>query len=89
MSKYTDECKIQVKKIDENQYALVEKVPGLGGGWVTGKVAAWTVRGVGYGAFGIACILHPGNLAEAHIVYEAIEATALTAEVVGTCLPTP
>lgn len=80
---------IRINKFEEGKYALVAKVRGNGGGWITGKIAGWTVRAVGYGGYAVAAIFHPEVLAEAHLVHEAIEASALTVEVAGTLLPTP
>lgn len=80
---------VRVTKDNENIYKLAAKVRGNGGGWLTGQIAGWTVRIGGYSAFGIACFFHPAYIAEAHIVHEAVEATAMTVQIAGEVLPTP
>ncbi len=88
LEKFKEAGYIKINKHD-GAFSLDAKVRGEGGGWLTGQIAAWSVRGVGYGAFAAACFLHPELLLEAEVAHAAIESTALGAEVLGTALPTP
>jgi len=81
---------IQVKKNDHNEFSLVSKVRGNGGGPATGVAAYWTTRAVGYAGF-VSAIWFTGGEVLLHTleIQQAIEASAMAAAFVGTALPTP
>lgn len=83
MGEFTDGGYIRVKQLSDGKYALEAKVRGDGGGYLTGQIASWTVRIGGYGSYAVACYFNPHLVVEAHVVHEAIEASAATAFVVG------
>lgn len=85
MGEFTDggQGYLRVKQLSDGKYALEAKVRGDGGGYLTGQIASWTVRIGGYGSYAVACYFNPHLVAEAHVVHEAIEASAATAFVVG------
>lgn len=74
-------------KLDNGDFVLRAHVPGFGAGPGLGQIFGWTVRGVGYGGYTVACFFHPELLIEAEVAHATIESTALAATVAGTALP--
>lgn len=81
--------RLSLHKLDNGDFLLRAHVPGVGGGAILGQVCGWTVRGVGYGGYAVACFFHPELLLEAEVAHAAIETAALAATVAGTAAPTP
>ena len=100
LGKFVGDGYIRINKVEEgssspdglqrtSKYTLAAKVRGNGGGAVLGQIFGWTVRGVGYGGYAVACWFDPILLLEAEVAHAAIEGTALAATVAGTAIPTP
>lgn len=77
-----------IKQLDNGEIVIRAHVKGLGGGPIAAGIAYWTTKGVGYGSYAIVCFFQPHALAEAHIVYEVVEAGAASAYALGMIAPT-
>ena len=89
LNKFVGDGYVRINKLNEAKYSLAAKVRGNGGGPVTGWFAGLTTRIIGYSGLAVAIIVHPTVIAEAHLITEIIESSAVAATTIGLMAPTP
>lgn len=85
---YAQQAKLKISMNDAREYIVRSASDLHGGGWLTGVAAGIVVRAAGYGAYGYAVLNSGGKMIiYADKVTGAIEATAKSAEIIGTVIP--